>query len=123
MRASVKTSWISVDISGIIPGALLEVLRLEYGHRLRVRSDGQERLRDVHNAELYEKKPSEMRPGAYLKFYRQDNELTQAELGSRLGGIPRQNISNMENSRRAISRTMAKRLSALFGVPACRFIG
>jgi DNA-binding XRE family transcriptional regulator len=122
MRASVRTNQIYIDIKGIIPGALLEVLRLEYGRRLVLRTEGYERMFDVLNAELYEKEPMEMNPGAYLKFYRQDSDLTQAELGRKLGGIRRQNISSMENGRRPISKMMAIKLSKLFDVAVGRFI-
>jgi hypothetical protein len=44
-------------------------------------------LHDVLNAELYERWPLEMNPGAYLKFYRQDSDLTQAEQGRKLSRL------------------------------------
>jgi len=123
MLASVKTSRIRVHIQGVIPGVLLEVLRQEYGQRLIVRSERGVPMLDILNAPLYEQDPKEMSPGAYLRLYRQDIDLTQAELGRDLGGISRQNVGHMENGRRPISRRMAMRLSRLFNVSADRFIG
>lgn len=123
MHVSVKTRWVYIDIRGIIPGALLDALRLEYGYRLRVRAEGFEEMVDVHCAELYEKQSMEMNPGAYLRIYRQNRDITQGELGRMLGGISRQNISNIENGRRPISKNLAIELSRLFGVSVDKFIG
>jgi plasmid maintenance system antidote protein VapI len=78
---------------------------------------------DILNAPLYEQDPKEMSPGAYLRFYRQDKDLTQAELGWNLGGVSRQNVCKMENGQRPISRRMAMRISRLFNVSADKFIG
>jgi transcriptional regulator with XRE-family HTH domain len=88
-----------------------------------VRSDRGERLLDVLNAPMYEKEPKEMTPGANLKFYRLDKDLTQAELGQRLGGVSRQNVCHLESGRRPISRLMALRLSRFFKVSPDKFIG
>ena len=123
MRVSVKTSQVYLEIRGAISESLLELLRLEYGRRLRVRSEWGERMTDILNAPMYELEPIEMRPGDYLRFYRQDKDLTQGELGQKLGGIPRQNICSMESGRRPISRAMALTLSRFFNVSPARFIG
>jgi transcriptional regulator with XRE-family HTH domain len=48
--------------------------------------------------------------------------LTQAQLGEKLGKIPRQIVSNMERGKRAISLTTAKKLAVIFNVPASRFL-
>ena len=123
MWVRMKIRGISIDIRGDIPGSILEMLRFEYGPRLRVTSEGFERMRDVLNAPIYKKVTLEMNPGAYLRFFRKDNYLTQAELGQKLGDIQRQIISNMENGRRPISKIMAIRLSKLFDVSVDKFIG
>ncbi len=64
-----------------------------------------------------------MNPGAFLRLFRQLEDLSQAELGRKLGGVTRQNVCHMENGRRPISRSMAMRLSRLFGASADKFIG
>jgi plasmid maintenance system antidote protein VapI len=53
--------------------------------------------------------------------YRQDRELSQAALGRGLGGLSRQNVSDMENGRRPIGRRMAERLGRFFDVSPRRF--
>ena len=124
LRVTVKTARIFIKIEGVISGNLLSVLRDEYGRKLIVRSMWEmEPMQDVLMAPLYELDPNEMSPGDYLRRYRIDKRLTQEELGRRLGGIPRQNISNMEKGRRPISRMMAIRLARFFDVTAERFVG
>ena len=63
-----------------------------------------------------------MTPGTYLKIYRENFGLTQAELGKRLGNVPRQHISNMECGSRNISLKTAKKLSQIFHVSPEKFI-
>jgi len=88
-----------------------------------VRSEWGERTLDILNAPAYEQEPKGMNPGAYLRFFRQVNELTQVELGRKLGGMSRQNVCDMENGRRPISRMMALRLSRFFEVSSDKFLG
>ncbi|NLB05630.1 MAG: helix-turn-helix transcriptional regulator [Desulfobulbaceae bacterium] len=45
-------------------------------------------------------------------MYRENAGLTQTALGERMGGVPRQHISNMENGKRPIGKENAKRLAA-----------
>ena len=122
MRAIVRTRGIFIHIEGVIPPALLEVLRDEYGPYLILRAPGIEQMIDVMHAPLYQRVQKELSPGGYLKLYRQDRNLTQRELGEKLGGIPRQNIGNMENGRRPISRMMTLRLAGFFEVSADKFL-
>ena len=122
MRAIVRTKGICILIEGVIPSALLEVLREEYGPYLILRVDPIERMVDVMHAPLYARVQKELSPGGYLKLYRQDRRLTQRELGEKLGGVPRQNIGGMENGRRPISRMMAVRLASFFGVSSDKFL-
>ena len=102
-------------IDGVIPGELLQFLRDYFGRRLILRAFG-EPLRNVLDAPLYKQAPLEMKPGDYLRFFRQDNNLSQSELGRKLGRL-------MENGRRPISRRMALRLSGHFGVSVDKFVG
>jgi transcriptional regulator with XRE-family HTH domain len=87
------------------------IMRCEWG----------EYVRNVH-AGLYQREPKEMIPGAALRFFRQDNGLSQMVLG-RYFGVSRQNVSHMENGRRPISRKMALRLARFFRVSVGKFIG
>jgi DNA-binding XRE family transcriptional regulator len=124
LRATVKTRDVGIQVSGIIPSSLLEVLREEYGRRLILRSEwGGDPRQDILNAPLYHQDPRNMNPGAFLKLFRRIGNLSQTELGRKLGGVTRQNICHMENGRRPISRGMAIRLSRFFGASPDKFIG
>jgi DNA-binding XRE family transcriptional regulator len=118
----VKTARIFIRIEGVISWNLLSVLQEEYGRKLIVTSMLGERLPDILMAPYYEPDTKEMSTGDYLRRFRLDKDLTQAELGRKLGGILRQNVCNMEKGRRPISRKMAVTLARFFGVPAARFI-
>ena len=78
---------------------------------------------DVLNAPLYKQESMEMNPGAYLRFFRMDKDLSQGELGRKLGKMSRQNVCDMENGRRPISRLMALKLSRIFEVSPDKFVG
>jgi DNA-binding XRE family transcriptional regulator len=121
--ARVRTNRVYIEVKGIIPGALLQCLRDEYGRRLILKCEWGERLPNVLDAPFYEREPGEMSPGAWLRYFRQDGGLSQAKLGQELGGVSHQNVSHMEYGRRQISRQMALRLSSFFGVRADKFIG
>jgi DNA-binding XRE family transcriptional regulator len=123
VRARVRTNLIYIQIHGEIPDALLQCLQAEYGPRLILKCECGETWHNVLDAPLYESEPPAMGPGAWLRFFRQDKGLSQAELGWKLGGVSRQNVSNMEYGRRPISRRMALKLSAYFGVSVDKFIG
>jgi DNA-binding XRE family transcriptional regulator len=122
VRASVRMRDIYLEISGEIPGELLQFLRDYYGRRLILRNYC-EPMRDVLNAPLYKRVPLKMKPGDCLRFFRQDNGLSQSELCRKLGRLSRQDLSKMENGRRPISRRMALRLAGFFDVSVDKFIG
>jgi DNA-binding XRE family transcriptional regulator len=119
----VRTDLIWVQIRGIVPAALLHVLRLEFGQRMIVRTEAWGRMRNVLDAPLYQRVPKVMSPGDYLRLFRRLEGLTLAELGRKLGGVGRQNVCNMERGRRPISRRMALQLARLFEVSPDKFIG
>jgi DNA-binding XRE family transcriptional regulator len=123
MQAVVKTPRIEISIKGVvIPPKLIDVLKEEYGQDLNLVEDDGDELVDVFETQWYKGVKEKMTPGAYLRIYRKNKKLTQIQLGEALGGIPRQHISNMEQGRRAISLKMARKLSALLGVPFEKFI-
>jgi DNA-binding XRE family transcriptional regulator len=57
-----------------------------------------------------------------MKFYREMHKFTQEELGEKLGGISRQNISSMERGSRPISKKAAIQLAKIFKVSVEKFI-
>jgi DNA-binding XRE family transcriptional regulator len=100
---------------------MLSRLRREYGRTLVVKDDPEESV-DVFGTFWYKSVSKKRRPGDSLRIYRENAELSQAELGVRLGGVPRQNVSAMEKGRRGISKEMAKSLADILNAPLERFI-
>ena len=60
-------------------------------------------------------------PSENLVYHRKLNKLSQVELAEKLG-TQKQGICDLEHGRRAISKRMAKSLSALFGTDVSLFI-
>lgn len=123
MQAVVKTPHIEISVKGAeIPAKLMKLLKEEYGKELNLVTDDGDELVDVSNTQWYKNIKNKMTPGKYLRIYRENEGLTQVELGEALGGIPRQHVSNMENGHRAISLKMARKLSNILDAPIERFL-
>ena len=122
MQAVVKTPHIDITIRGNIPEKLLSVLKKEYGKKVRIVDDSENTMLRAVDTDWYKKTKASIQPGENMKLYRELHKMTQAELGEKLGGLPRQHISNMERGMRAISLATAKKLSAFFKVSVERFV-
>jgi len=122
MQAVVKMPHIEINIKGEIPPKLLSVLEEEYGQDIEITEEDDEELVDVFETDWYREIKARMIPGDSLRTYRENFGLTQAELGKRLGNIPRHHIFNMEHGTRNISLKMAKKLSKIFNISLERFI-
>lgn len=122
MQAVVKTPRIELLIQGDIPPKLISVLEEEFGDDLRLEGEQGDEIVHVFETEWYRRIKSSMTPGDNLKIYRDNRGWTQAQLGEKLGGLPRQHISNMERGLRPISKNMAKKLAQIFEVPPSKFI-
>ena len=122
MQALVKMPHIKIDIKGEIHPKVLSVLKEVYGTKVKIINDKDDELVDVLKSEWYGKLDETMTPGKNMKMYRELHKLTQEDLGNRLGGISRQNISHMERDTRPISKRNAKLLAEIFDVSVDRFI-
>jgi len=121
MQALVKTPHTNIHIQGEIPTRILDVLRSEYGGKLKI-FEGEDEYVEVTETDWYKEIKSESTPGDAMRIYRENQHLTQAQLGEKLGNVPRQIVSNMERGKRSISLATAKKLSVIFNVPASRFL-
>ncbi len=110
MQVVAKTRRIDLKMVGDIPDRVLNVLKEEYGD-LQVISDVEEELVNVEDTDWFRSMQAAMTPGKVLRAYRTRENLTQIELGRRIGDVPRQHISGMETGNRPIGREMAKRLA------------
>ncbi len=122
MQAVVKTPHIEITLKGEISERLLSVLEEEYGDSVQILDDDDEETVDIFKTDWYRKVKSRMAPGDNLRIYRENAGLTQAKLGEKLGGVPRQHVSNMERGIRSISLKTAKKLAQIFDVSSDKFI-
>jgi len=123
MLAVVKTPLIDIHIKGKIPTRLVTLLKKEYGNKVRLTQEEDDELLDVFQTDWYKRIRKTLTPGTNLKIYRQNLGLTQEQLGARLGDLPKQFVSNMENGIRPISKKTALKLSKIFKVSVAKFIG
>ena len=116
MQVAVKTPRIELKMKGDIPERVILFLEEEYGVSLRQTTDDGEEVVNAFETDWYKRTMAAMTPGKALRIYRENAGLTQTALGERVGGIPRQHISNMENGKRPIGKENAKRLAAALHV-------
>ncbi len=122
MLAVVKTPLIDIHIKGRIPTRLVTVLKKEYGRKVHLTKEADDELLNVFQTDWYKRIKKTLTPGTNLKIYRQNLGLTQAQLGEKLGNLPKQFVSNMENGIRPISKKTALKLAKLFRTSVDRFI-
>ena len=122
MQAVVKTPHTEIIIKGNISEKVLSTLMEEYGRAFHIIENKDDGLVNVFEIEWYKSVKAKTLPGDFLRIYRENKGLTQAELGKILGGIPRQHISNMERGQRSISINIARKLSEILNVSVERFI-
>jgi DNA-binding XRE family transcriptional regulator len=122
MLAVVKTPLTKIRIKGRVPNKLIDLLAEEYGNALQITPDPEDEKLDVFQTDWYKNLKKRLSPGSYIKVFRQNRKMTQAELGKALGGLPRQHISNMENGIRPISKKTALKLAKLFDISVEKFI-
>ena len=122
MLAVVKTPLTRIRIKGRVPNKLIDLLAEEYGNALQITQDPEDEKLDVFQTDWYKNLKKSLRPGSYIKVFRQNRNMTQTDLGKALGGLPRQHISNMENGIRPISKKTALKLAKLFDVSVEKFI-
>jgi len=116
MQVAVKTPRIDLKMSGDIPERVILFLEEEYGVSLRQAAEDDEEIVNALETDWYKRTMADITPGKALRIYRENAGLTQTALGQRMGGVPRQHISNMENDKRSIGKENAKKLAAALGV-------
>jgi DNA-binding XRE family transcriptional regulator len=122
MLAVVRTPRTEIRITGFIPADIMELLRQNYGKQLKLtREEDREEYVDVFETKEYKEFKKNVKPGDYVRIYRQSQEFTQTDLGKKVG-MTRAYICDIEKGRRPISKVMAKKMAELFGTSVSRFI-
>lgn len=119
MQVVVKKPHIRME--GEITPELIRYVQEKFGE-IEVIEEEDEELVEVTKSDWYRKVRDQITPGENMRIYRKLFNLSQEELGRKLGHFTRQNISNMENGHRFISKTTAKRLAELFDVSVEKFL-
>lgn len=78
-------------------------------------------LIDVLETEEYREFKKNIKPGDYLRIYRENAGLSQVELGEKLG-VARSYICDIEHHRRETSKAFAKQLADFFKVSVAKFL-
>ncbi len=121
MLAVVKTPRIEIRAPEI-PDVLLRFLRKTFGPVSVKKETGSKDSIDVFESDWYKGISEQTTPGEAVRLCREMFNVSQAELAERMK-LPVQNISAIENNRRAITKPMAEKLSVAFGggVPPSAF--
>jgi DNA-binding XRE family transcriptional regulator len=122
MQAHVKTPLIKINIKGEVHPKVLSVLKEVYGEKLELIEDEDDEFVDAFETDWFKKVSTRLTPAKNIRIYREIHGMTQEELGEKLGGVPRQNISYMERGRRPVSKSIAKKLAEIFDVSVENFI-
>ncbi len=120
MQAVVKTPPMKVE-ERTIPEKLIAFLKTEY-QDVEIIHNKVDELVDFTESPWYRRIKKTLTSGVDMRIYRERDELTQEQLGRKLGRYTRQNISNMETDSRPISKELAKKLAAFFKVSLEKFI-
>ncbi len=116
-----RTKRALFEVKGEIPPWLVSKLKIKYGNNLELKSDDEAYV-NIIDTDWYKEVNRKMKPGDYVRIYRENFGWTQEALGKRLGHFSRQNVSAIENGRRGISKEVAKKLSTIFQISINRFV-
>lgn len=108
------------EIKGEIPLDVIEYLKSKFPEDIQIIDE--EDTINIFNSEWFVEIEASTTPGEVVKIYRENNNLTQKQLGEKLGKFTRQNISDIEHGLRGISKEVALKLSSIFNVGVERFI-
>jgi DNA-binding XRE family transcriptional regulator len=78
--------------------------------------DLDEEVIDVGESEWFKSISKKITPGTVVRTYRENLKLTQQQLADKAGVSKASHISDIENGRRQISKTLVKKFSAVFGI-------
>lgn len=84
-------------------------------------SDDGEEMEIISQSDWFQKIGKKTTAGDVVKIYRENARLSQEQLGEKIGKT-RHFVSDLETERRGVSVTIAKKLSALFGVSIERLL-
>jgi ribosome-binding protein aMBF1 (putative translation factor) len=120
MSAAVKTRPISVLFKPRTPARIIRSVKSQFAQYI-VPERTDDEYEDYFESDLRKAIAATMKPGDYLRHYREAHGLTQKEFAAKIG-IRINYLSDMETGQRAISRAMAKKLAGIFNTSPSVFI-
>lgn len=121
MLAVVKEPHTEIRLSGVGALSVLESLKAIYKTVTVKEENDDDELIDSEQSEWFKKMEKAATPGMALRVYRRNAGLTQEELEKKTG-ILKENLSSMENDKRTIGKSSAKKLAEVFGCDYQRFL-
>ena len=117
MQAAAKTHHINIRFKPRTPARVISSIKKQYADYI---DDGDE-LVDYFKTDFHKEVSASMSPGDKLRGLRKACGWTLAVVGEKIGATPYR-VSDYETGQRAISKAVAKKLAALFGVSPAVFI-
>lgn len=112
------TRTTAFKIVGSIDKETLDYLNTRFGEE-NVGVD--EDIIDVIDSGWYKDISKKVMPGIVVRTYRENFELTQQQLAEKVGVRKSSYISDIEHSRRTVSKNLAMKFAEFFGVPVEMF--
>jgi ribosome-binding protein aMBF1 (putative translation factor) len=116
MSAVVKTHPISIRFKARTPIRVIHSIRKQFSNYIL-----DDEYVDWFKTDLHKEIASSMKPGDYLRNFREAQGVTQKDFADKIG-VRVNYLSDMETGQRAISRMTAKKLAAIFNVTPGVFI-
>lgn len=113
------TKIAAFKLVGTIEQETLEYLNGRFG---KENVDIDEDIIDVFESEWFKDISKKTTLGSVVRVYRENFELTQQQLAKKVGIQNSSYISDIENNRRPISKTLIKKFAEFFGVSPEMFI-
>jgi ribosome-binding protein aMBF1 (putative translation factor) len=118
MSEAVKTRPINIRFKARTPVRVIHSIRKQFSNYIL---EDEEEYLDWFKTDLHKEIASGMKPGDYLRNFREAQGMTQKELAEKIA-VRVNYLSDMETGQRAISRMTAKRFAMIFKVNAGVFI-
>ncbi len=118
MSVSVKMRPINIRLKPRTPLRVIHAVKKQFSGYIIDSSDEYE---DWFETDLHKEIAAGMKPGDYLRNFREAQSMTQKDLAEKIG-VRVNYLSDMETGQRVISRMKAKKLAVIFNVSPAVFI-
>jgi len=107
MQVLVKTSKAKIEMKGDIPNEVISAVNKAFKKPVKIMNDEGEEIIFATESDWFKKIDKATPPGKVINIYRENHNLSQADLGKKIGKSI-QYISDIENGRRNVSVQVAR---------------